>query len=83
MERRKKTVFVRLIVSVGMLLAFLLFGCKVDVGEGDRNWHRLTFDKCHYLDSGGWRIHYVDMGGSGPAVLMIHGFADSTYCWHK
>lgn len=83
MEIRKKTVVVRLTASLGMLLMFLLFGCKVNVGEGDRNWHRLTFDKCHYLDLGGWRIHYMDMGGSGPAVLMVHGFADSTYCWHK
>jgi len=29
------------------------------------------------------QIIHLDMGGSGPAVLMVHGFADSTYCWHK
>jgi pimeloyl-ACP methyl ester carboxylesterase len=74
---------IRLALSLVWLLTFVLLGCKVNVGEGDKNWHRLTSDKCHYLDAGGWRIHYIDTGGNGPTVVMVHGFADSTYCWHK
>jgi pimeloyl-ACP methyl ester carboxylesterase len=70
-------------ILFGLLLAFLLFGCRVTVGEGDAEWRRLTSDKSRYIDMGGWRIRCVDMGGDGPAVVMVHGFADSAYCWHR
>jgi len=33
-----------------------------------------------YADSGGVKIHYVT-AGSGPLVLMIHGFPDFWYTW--
>src|SRR5262245_50444020 len=33
-----------------------------------------------YADSNGVRIHYVTMG-SGPLVVMIHGFPDYWYTW--
>jgi pimeloyl-ACP methyl ester carboxylesterase len=80
---KKRAFSFRFAIPFGLLLTLLLPGCRVDIGEGDADWHRLTSDKSRYLDAGGSRIHYMDMGGSGPAVLMIHGFADSTYCWHK
>lgn len=33
-----------------------------------------------YADSGGVKIHYASLG-SGPLVLMIHGFPDYWYSW--
>ena len=33
-----------------------------------------------YADSGGVKIHYVSLG-SGPLIVMIHGFPDFWYTW--
>ena len=33
-----------------------------------------------YADSNGVKIHYATMG-SGPLVVMIHGFPDYWYTW--
>jgi pimeloyl-ACP methyl ester carboxylesterase len=33
-----------------------------------------------YADSGGVRIHYVELG-TGPLVVMMHGFPDYWYTW--
>ena len=33
-----------------------------------------------YADSNGVKIHYATMG-SGPLVVMIHGFPDFWYSW--
>lgn len=35
-----------------------------------------------YADSGGIKIHYVTKG-SGPLVVMIHGFPDYWYTWRQ
>ena len=35
-----------------------------------------------YADSDGVRIHYVTMG-TGPLVVMIHGFPDYWYTWRR
>ena len=34
----------------------------------------------HYADNDGVKIHYVKTG-SGPLVVMIHGFPDYWYSW--
>ena len=34
----------------------------------------------HYADNNGVKIHYVKVG-SGPLVVMIHGFPDYWYSW--
>ena len=35
-----------------------------------------------YADSNGVKIHYATMG-TGPLVVMIHGFPDYWYTWRK
>src|SRR5580765_1106673 len=35
-----------------------------------------------YADSNGVKIHYATMG-SGPLMVMIHGFPDYWYTWRK
>ena len=32
-----------------------------------------------YVDSFGTRIHYVE-AGSGPLVMLVHGFPEGGYC---
>src|SRR5262245_27770197 len=35
-----------------------------------------------FVDSGGVRIHYVTKG-TGPLVVLIHGFPDYWYSWRR
>ena len=53
-------------------------------GPGDRDWltHIEKAGWSKWLDYQGARIHYLD-AGQGPPVLLIHGFADSSYTWRK
>ncbi len=50
-----------------LLLAFSLSAAAVEYKDG-------------YADSNGVRIHYVT-AGSGPLVVMVHGFPDFWYTW--
>ncbi len=34
----------------------------------------------HVVDAGGTRIHYVE-AGTGPLVVLVHGFPESWYSW--
>ena len=34
-----------------------------------------------FADNGGVRIHYVACGGSGPLLVMVHGFPDFWFTW--
>jgi len=75
----------------GLRMCFLIFllitstmslGCKASIGEGDVAWHRQVSDESEFFDMDRFRIHYIDIGKGRP-VIMVHGFADSTYCWHE
>lgn len=35
-----------------------------------------------YLDAAGWRVRYV-RAGSGPPLVLLHGFASSIYTWSE
>ncbi len=32
---------------------------------------------------GAGSLHYIDPGGDGPPVVLIHGYADSSYSWQR
>jgi len=34
------------------------------------------------IDLGGCSLHYIDIG-SGEPVVLVHGFAETTYSWHE
>lgn len=59
-----------------------LGSCKTEIGEGDKAWNDLVDPYRKTADMGGYSLHYIDIG-SGEPLVMIHGFADSTYCWHE
>ena len=60
----------------------LSWGCRKDPGPGDTSWHRIVESHQRKVDLGGYALNVVDMG-TGHPVVMIHGFADSAYCYHK
>lgn len=47
----------------------------------DTRWHDLVDAHRHDVSIDGTPVHLIDIG-QGPPVLLIHGFADSSYCWH-
>lgn len=65
-----------------LVLAVLLASSPVTWGAGDHDWNRLVEPYRHVLDMDGYKLHYIDMGNGEP-VIMVHGFADSSYCWHE
>jgi pimeloyl-ACP methyl ester carboxylesterase len=39
-------------------------------------------ENSHFIDIDGRTIHYT-VQGSGPALVLVHGFGGSTYAWNK
>lgn len=76
---RKK---IRLLYLLFLFMGVFLGSCKTEIGEGDKAWNDMVDPFRKTMDMGGYSLHYIDMG-SGEPVVMVHGFADSTYCWHK
>lgn len=72
-------------VLIWVVLAIALsavYGCHASVVEGDRAWHALVDPYRRTVNLGSYNLHYIDMG-SGEPVVLVHGFADSTFTWHK
>ena len=67
------------VLLVGMLL---LSGCGVRIGEGDREWNDFVEPFRGDANMMRFKMHYIDIG-QGKPVVMIHGYSDSTYCWHE
>jgi epoxide hydrolase 4 len=65
---------VRLAVAAVLVLS-LLVGTPGAADIDDRVKHG-------YADSNGVKIHYASLG-SGPLVIMIHGFPDYWYSWRR
>ncbi len=65
-----------------LTICLLVSSCRNGDVEGDRAWNDLTAPFRKTADMGGYKMHYIDIG-KGEPVVMIHGFADSSYCWHK
>lgn len=65
-----------------LVCATMLVGCRVKIGDGDRAWNDLVAGYRHDVSVGDFNMHCIDMG-EGPAVVLVHGFGDSTYCFHE
>ncbi len=72
----------RILCSFLLLTGLFLGSCKTEIGEGDKTWNDMVEPFRKTADIDGNSLHYIDMG-TGKPVVMIHGFADSTYCWHE
>ncbi len=65
-----------------LFIIFFIPGCVSRVGEGDYSWNNLVSPRSMTSDMENYKIHYIDVG-KGEPVVLIHGFADSTYSWHE
>jgi pimeloyl-ACP methyl ester carboxylesterase len=49
----------------------------------DEPWGRLVDPHRRELQRDGWALSYVDLPGAGTPVVLLHGYADSSYSWHE
>ena len=72
------------VIVVLLSLGAGLCSCRgeTEVREGDTAWNESVQPFRKTMDMGGYALSYIDMGAGSPVVL-VHGFADSTYAWHK
>ncbi len=68
--------------SISLSLLFLFSGCKVSGEPADMAWNEMVAPYRYMVEMDQYDMSIIDMG-KGEAVFMIHGFADSTYTWHK
>jgi len=73
---------IRLLMFALLALALIAATCTVEDKPADTEWDALVAPYRNWVDMDGYRMHYIDMGQGDP-VLLVHGFADSTYCWHE
>jgi pimeloyl-ACP methyl ester carboxylesterase len=64
---------VTVIVPLALLLAALIGGLVWFTASTARKVEAALPPRGRFLEIDGERIHYVDTGGAGPAVVMIHG----------
>jgi pimeloyl-ACP methyl ester carboxylesterase len=69
-------------IFIFSLLVVIFCSCETKIGEGDKAWNEAVANYRKTADMGGYSLHYIDMG-SGEPLVMVHGFADSSYSWHE
>ncbi len=67
-----------------LLCAVLLFASAVPAfasGEDPQS----PYANSEYFDCGDYRLHYRTLTADAPKgqIMMLHGFAESTYCWEN
>jgi len=74
----------KLIVYLILILFFVFWssGCSFKIGKGDKVWNDFISPHSNLVDMGNYKMHYVDIG-KGKPIVLVHGFSDSTYCWHN
>lgn len=72
----------RLLIFLSLLIGLFLSGCQTTGAPADLAWNELVAPHRHALPMEGYTLHYIDMG-SGPPLMMLHGYASSGYAWNK
>lgn len=72
-------------VILPILLVFCLFlpGCSLFVETLPDDWTPALQPEDRFIRVGSVRHHYREYGSRGPDVLLLHGFASSTYTWDE
>lgn len=76
----------------GIAIVFLVLLLIVLIGplvwpvpplQGTRPAEELADPDSQFIDVQGVKIHYKEMGSGEPAVILLHGFAASTFSWRE
>ena len=76
----KKSVL--LFMATAITLAFTTMACRDGDIAGDLQWRNDITKHHRYAPIEPATLHYLDIG-QGEPVILIHGWADSVYTWHK
>ena len=79
---KRTGVFLLLAVILGYLAVWRMAGHSP--GDGDPAWQRTSARNkwSKFMGPPGGRLHYLETG-RGPTVVLVHGYADSSYSWHR
>lgn len=64
-----------ILIALVIILAVVILGLIVFTARTARKVEAALPPRGKFMQIGGERIHYVDRGGAGPAIVMIHGLA--------
>jgi len=78
MKQKKLLIYLILI----LFFVFCFSGCSFKIGKGDKVWNDFVSTHRNLADMGNYKMHYIDIG-KGKPIVLVHGFSDSTYCWHN
>jgi pimeloyl-ACP methyl ester carboxylesterase len=79
-DMKQKKILIYLILIPFFVFCFL--GCSFKIGKGDKVWNDFVSPHSKLADMGNYKMHYIDIG-KGKPIVLVHGFSDSTYCWHN
>ena len=64
-----------ILIALIVILAVIILGLVVFTASTARRVEAALPPRGKFMQIDGERIHYVDRGGAGPAIVMIHGLA--------
>jgi pimeloyl-ACP methyl ester carboxylesterase len=63
-----------------VVVILFCFGCAIrDSKQKQGTWSDQSLHKSNFINSNGIRLNYLDWGGQGPTLILIHGFADNPH----
>jgi pimeloyl-ACP methyl ester carboxylesterase len=74
------------LIALGLLLILLLVGpflVPVSPLEDTLPPEQLADSDSQFVDLDGLRVHYKSVGQGDPALVLLHGFAASTFSWRE
>jgi 2-hydroxy-6-oxonona-2,4-dienedioate hydrolase len=71
-----------LVVLCLVALVFCAVSCKIDGKPADLVWSEKVAAHRNTIDMEQYTMQYIVLG-KGEPVMLIHGFSDSSYCWHN
>src|SRR6185503_854493 len=80
--RRRLRRIGRWLMIVVLALALLSTGASFGYNALTQGTIPLASGGGHFVRTGDVRTHYESWGTTGPPVVLVHGFAESTFVWH-
>jgi pimeloyl-ACP methyl ester carboxylesterase len=70
----RRTLFVAFVPYFAALAFLTMTACRRAASWSDKSGHKSGF-----ITANGIRLHYLDWGGSGPALILIHGYQENPH----
>ena len=71
----------RILLVLFSFFMVILSGCGIFMGRIPAGTIPGSIPQDHVIELGGVGYHYREYPATGPDVVLLHGFASSTYTW--